>query len=217
MDNLISSKIDHKNIGLVKTLYQLRQDLDVYCLIAVNAGRMHQKNIGKCFFGYVQQLSIISIALGICKIFENETRNELNSISGVLRHIINTASSKLNHKKLDEFIQKYDGSSNNNDTISALSSTVTGFVKKYNKELEAFKTFRDKKVAHSEYRFETDSLPSFDVMEKLFNFGLDFYSLVSENLVRVVPCNLNAKRNVKFDLKGILEKLGLEEIKMEMK
>ncbi len=76
MDNLVGSKIDHKNIGLVKTLHQLRQELDVYCLISVNASRMNQENIGKYFFGHLQQLSIVSVALSICKIFEKETRNE---------------------------------------------------------------------------------------------------------------------------------------------
>ncbi len=141
----------------------------------------------------------------------------MNSISGVLKHIVNEASLELNHTKLSEFIQKYDGQSNNNDIIPALSSTVAAFVSKYSKDLEKFKAFRDKKVAHSEYKFEPNDLPSFDIMERLFSFGFDFYALVSEDLVKVVPCDLNAKRNVKFDLKRIFEKLEYGEIKTEMK
>jgi hypothetical protein len=36
MNEMINSKTDQKNIGLLKNLWQLRQALDVYCLRAPN-------------------------------------------------------------------------------------------------------------------------------------------------------------------------------------
>ncbi len=215
MNELIETKMDHKNIGLLKTLYHLRQDLDVYCLVSVNAKKINQKNVWKSFFGHIQQLSMASIVLSICKIFENEKRNELNSISGVLRHVVNEVSLALDHTKLSKFIKKYNGPSDDKDTISALSSTVAGFVNRYSKELEAFKMSRDKMLVHSEYGFKPSDLPSFDVMEKLFDFGLAFYSLVSDAFIGVGSYDLNDVRRVKGSLKTIFNELGLEEIKTE--
>ena len=81
--------MDEKNIGLARILYELRQDLDIYCLISINAGKINEnkRGIGKIFFGHLQQLALRSIAVNICKIFEEEKGFELNSIPGVFRHI----------------------------------------------------------------------------------------------------------------------------------
>jgi len=53
-------------------------------------------------------------------------------------------------------------------------------------------------------------------MERLFDFGLDFYKLVSRAIVSVVPCDLNSDRKVKTSLKRMLQKLGCGEIKTDM-
>ncbi len=80
MNNLIDSPLDKKNIGLAKLLYELRQDLDIYCLISANADKIKGKGIGNAFFGHLQQLALRSIAVNICKIFEEEKGYQLNSI-----------------------------------------------------------------------------------------------------------------------------------------
>ena len=76
-------------------------------------------------------------------------------------------------------------------------------------------------VAHSEFGFNPNDLPSYDVMERLFGFGADFYMLVSSAFVStasvsVVPCDLNSNRKVKVGLKRVLHELGLTDIKTEM-
>ena len=58
-------------------------------------------------------------------------------------------------------------------------------------------------------------------MECLFNFGADFYMLVSAAFVStasvsVVPYDLNSNRRVKVGLKKLLHELGLKDIKTEM-
>ena len=87
--------------------------------------------------------------------------------------------------------------------------------------MDRFKTIRDKKIAHSEYGSNVDSVPSYDVMKHLFNFGSDFYMLISKAFVStasvsVVPCDLNSDRKVKVGLKRVLHELGLTDIKPEM-
>jgi len=217
---MINSKLDDKNIGLLKNLFWLRQELDVYCLIAANADSIAKKAVGKSFFWFLRRSCIDLIVLNICKIYESEGDHKLNSVSGVLKNITSEQLSALDSSHIDDFIRKYD-SPNKDESLSTLSSTVAGFKKKHKKELKRFTTFRNKVVAHSEFRFNPNDLPSYDVMERLFGFGADFYMLVSAAFVStasvsVVPCNLNSDRKVKVGLKKVLEKLGLPDIKTEM-
>ena len=220
MNKLINTPIDQKNIGLAKLLFELRQDLDIYCLISVNAEKINERGIGKKFFGRIQQLAHISITLNICKIFEKEKekkkKHELNSIQGVLHHLIAEAPTELDDAKLRDFIQKYQGPSDQGNLISALQSTTHGFRDKCKVELGRFKEFRNKKAAHSEYNIPIDKLPSYDVMENLFFFGADFYNLISAGFVGVTPYDLRTGRRVKISLKRLLQELGLEAIKTEM-
>ena len=104
MNKLINTPIDQKNIGLAKLLYELRQDLDIYCLISVNAEKINERGIGKSFFGRLQQLALGSITLNICKIFEEEKGYELNSIRGVFGHLITEAPTAFRH--WGTFVQK---------------------------------------------------------------------------------------------------------------
>ena len=231
---MLNGKIDNINIGLLKSLYCLRLELDVYCLIAVNADSINKKGTGKSFWGFLQMSCIDLIALSICKIFECEKQNkqgkvkyELSSIDGVLRCLVNEKPSTLDSSLVCDFMCKYGHSPNEDELLSGLSSTIAGFKKKYQKELERFKTYRDKGVAHSEFKaahskLESNlGLPSYDVMERLFGFGADFYMLVSAAFVStasvsVVPCDLNSNRKVKVGLKKLLNELGLTDIKTEM-
>ncbi|HSB45613.1 MAG TPA: hypothetical protein VLD60_11410 [Nitrospira sp.] len=213
---LIGTPVDGKNIGLAKVLYGLRQDSDVYCLISVNAASIKERG-GGVFFGHIQMRAIESIVLCICKIFEDEKQYELESIRGVIRYLMTQPASCLDESKVKEFLLNYGCVSSADSLAGKLQNTVEVFRTKYKDELERFKTFRDKKAAHSEYGVIIDSLPSYDVMEKLFLFGADFYKLVSAAFVGVGPDNLETNRPVKVNLKNLLERLGLQSIQTDMK
>ena len=213
---MLNSEIDNKNIGLLKNLYWLRNELDVYCLISANAESINKKGAGKSFFGFLQGSCIDLIALSICKIYEYEKAYELNSVEGVLKHITDKQPSALDSSSVCDFICKYENHPNKDELLSGLSSTVAEFKKKYENELEWFKTDRNKRIAHSESRYNPNALPSYDVMERLFDFGADFYMLVSRAFISVVPCDLNSNRKVKVGLKKILQEHGLTDIKTEL-
>lgn len=217
MNKLIDTPIDQKNIGLAKLLYELRQDLDIYCLISANADKINERGIGKSFFGHLQQLAFRSITLNICKIFEEEKGYELNSVQGVFRNLTTETPAPLDDSKLKIFILKYQGPSDFGNPISALQLTIEGFRDKLKGEIDRFKAFRDKKVAHSEYDIAIETLPSYDVMESLFSFGADFYELISAAFVGVSPFDFRTERKVKVGLKRLLQELGLEAIKTDMK
>jgi len=218
MPGLIDTPIDEKNIGLGRLLYELRQDLDIYCLISVNAKEINKRKIANTFFWHVQRLALSSIALNICKIFEGQKRGyELNSIRGILQHLVTLPSIAFDDVQLRNFIWRYHGPSDFESPISALQSTIDGFRDEHKVELDRFKTFRDKRAAHSEYGFASGTLPSCGVMEELFDFGADFYGLISAAFVRdVVPYDFKTGRKAKVSLKRLLQELGLEAIKTEM-
>lgn len=222
MSHLIDTKIDDKNIGLLKNLWRLRQALDVYCLIAANGDGLSKRGGGKNFFYFLRTAFVQLIAIDICKIYEKESRKrktvryELNSIDGVLGSFAGVKANVLEAGRITSFVRKYGNGQGEDETVLALSLAVDDFEAKYHAQLMRFKTFRDKWAAHSEYKFNPEDLPSYDIMERLFNFGMDFYMLVSRAFTGAGPLNLNDDRRVKASLKGILKALGLEEIRNEM-
>ena len=219
---MLNGKIDNKNIGLLKNIYWLRQELDVYCLICANQDSIYKRGVGRSFFlRLLRKTCVDLIALSICKIYEYEKNYELNSIEGLLKNLVDEQSPVSDSSRIDDFVNKYGYSPNEGESLSALTSTIACFKQKYQKELDRFKTIRDKKIAHSEYGSNVDSVPSYDVMKHLFNFGSDFYMLISRAIVStasvsVVPCDLNYDRKVKVGLKRVLHELGLTDIKSEM-
>jgi hypothetical protein len=223
MNEMINSKVDNKNIGLVKNLWGLRQALDVYCLVTTNGHAISRKGLGS-FFSFLQASCIRLVALDICKIFEDEKRGkrgkakyELNSIDGVLRSLADGKPRVLDSPKVSSFVSKYSNARGEDGTLLALSLTVEDFKTKYQKELKMFKTFRDKSGAHGEFGFDLRDLPSYDIMEQLFDFGWEFYSIISEAFISVGPCNLESSRQVRASMKRLLSELGLGDIKTEMK
>lgn len=220
---MINTKVDFKNIGLAKTIFSLRQDLDVYELIYANQKELCELGGGKSYFLYAKRSAVNSIAIQICKIYEMEKKNkkgevtyELNSIDGVMKNITNNLSKEIDRKPIYEFIKKYSNSPKELDSRSGLLSTINEF-KIINKEsINRFKTCRDKVIAHSEHGFELKNLPSYEVMEQLFNFAHDFYQTISNSFVGVWPYDMNTNRKVKVALKRILSNHGLKEIKNEL-
>lgn len=215
MESLLGEALDQRNIGLVKLLYALRQDLDIFCLISCNGDKLNHVT-GKTFFGHLQQLTLGHIALSLCKIYEEEKGYDLNSIDGVIRQLTKESNINLDSEKLKGFLLKYNGPTNERDQVSALKSTTSTFREGFSAELVEFKTFRDKMIAHAEYGITLDPLPSFDIMENLFFFGADFYELVSSVFLVVSPVPVKEDRKVKASLKNIFRKIGLSEIKDDM-
>ena len=222
MEALLGSSIDKKNIGLAKILFSLRHDLDIHCLIGVNAEELNQTHPGKFFLGHVAMRVLESIVLAICKVYENEKGYELNSIQGVLNSLLQKQPREsIDESSVRDFVRRYGGPFEETNFLDALQVTINEFKKTYSAELNRFKTVRDKGIAHSEYqaviRSKPDSfIPSFDVMEKLFVFGADFYAVVSNSFVECVPDDLKNRREIKRDFQKLLKVMGIQNIKTEM-
>jgi hypothetical protein len=70
LEELLGSSIDRKNIELAKTLFSLRHDLDIHCLIGVNASQINRNRVGKLFLGHLSMRVLESIVLAICKVMK---------------------------------------------------------------------------------------------------------------------------------------------------
>jgi len=86
------------SVGLVshepaKILFSLRHDLDIHCLIGVNASEINKNRLGRFVFGHLAMRVLESIVLAICKVYEDEKRFELNSIQSVLNSLSQKAPS----------------------------------------------------------------------------------------------------------------------------
>jgi hypothetical protein len=207
----LGGPIDFKNIGLAKLLYKLRQHLDVYCLVAVNQDKLNA--ISGSFFGHLRQTEIDAICLSICKIYEMERRFPLNSIPGVCQLFLLEDAKADGESAVRAFVAKYKGPSGHSAGI-AVKLTAKRFLEERRGDLNRFKEFRDKQVAHSEYKIEIPSLPSYATMEKFFEFGADFYTLVSEAFLGIGAAEL--RRDAKVGFEHVLRKLGLSDLRTEM-
>lgn len=219
---MFDSDADKKDIGLAKNLVHLRQTLDVYGLTRANGVAIRKAGLANNFFSFLLQSCVVLITLDLCKIYECEKRDkqegaeyELNSIEGVLESLAARNPAVLDASRIDVFVQKYGDGLAGDCTLQALQCSVKTFWAKYQKELNRFKVFRNKWAAHSEFEFRPEDLPSYDVMERLFDFGRDFYVLVSESFFSVGPHNVNGDTGVKAGLARLLEGIGIEEVKRE--
>ena len=221
MNEMLGSTTDLKNIGVAEDLWRLRQALDVYCLISANCEAIKKVGVGQSFFGFLQISCVRLIILYIGRVFEKETldkqgavKYELNSIDGVLSAIDNEKARVLKPDSIRAFAQKY-GSGSDEDGLAAILAVVKTF-REQNYEASGFKTLRDKWVAHHESGFTSPYGPSYDHMERMCDFGKDLFELVSRAFLRTSPADLNRDRQVKRSLKGMLQRLGCEEIKTDM-
>lgn len=90
---MLGTKTDKKNIELIKLVAQLRDHIDIHRIIGLNVDSLRNSDISNAFIGYLQKAAQESLAIYFCKIFESSTRNELNSISGIIDSLPPTARS----------------------------------------------------------------------------------------------------------------------------
>lgn len=184
--------LDHKNVALSKLIFRLRQSLDVYRIIGLNAqaaARESGQNVSQAFFGYVQVVAFDSVVLGISKIFEwqNPKGHKLNSISGVVALLERHPHTALEKKAVERFGQRFGNTAECVDPTSFLRETIKAFKEGHKSALEIIEQHRHSHVAHSEFDYKIESLPSLDQFEIFFEFALEFYRMISESFVEVGP------------------------------
>jgi predicted DNA-binding mobile mystery protein A len=185
-------KTDGKNVGLAKQIYWLRQNLELYELVTVNAGKIKEVGASEALFAHIQRLAMEAIAVSLCKIYEREGRNELNSINGVINALPGQGPyTDVQRKAAERFAARHGIRRTCSNPREFLTEVFDRFIESHAAGFLSLKTFRDKFVGHSEHNFELGTLPSFDEFESLYGFAYDLYQLISDSFLDVGPALMN--------------------------
>lgn len=207
-------KIDLKNIELLKLINQLRDHIDIERIVGLNADQINDNGISKTFFGYLQKSAQESLALYLCKIFEQQkSRNELNSISGIINSLSSDSISQSQKTDLSAFGNRHGNHDNPADAKSSLNQTLELFSRNHSTTLSRLKTFRDQIGAHSDAKANRNDLPSHAEFESLYEFSYDFYKLISRSIINVYPALIPRKAGP--DLMETLKSIGLSNPKID--
>jgi predicted DNA-binding mobile mystery protein A len=204
-----TEEVDSKNIGLAKQLYWLRQNLSLYELVSVNAGKIKDAGASDALFGHIQRLALEAIVVTLCKIYEREKSSDLNSIDGVLNALANTGYTDAQRLAAERFARRQGMPRASDNPKEFLHGLVTVFLSGHASTFTALRRFRDKFAAHSEHGFELETLPSFDDFEALYQFAYDFYFLVSDSFLEIGPALMSIP--VSNGFRRLLTQIGVKD------
>jgi hypothetical protein len=210
-----NTKADNKNIALAKRVLQLRNDIDLHRLIGLNLKALKKSDISNSLLGHIQNLAHGSIAICICKIYEDPKRNDLDSIPAIIDSLPTLKLTVEKQRKLIEFGTRYGNSSQLVEPKSYLQGTFGLFVGIHSVALLRIKKYRDKIGAHSESKAKITSLPSHEEFEAFFSFAKDFYEIVSEVIIGVGPAKFG--RQVGNGFFKLMKSMGIDEPLFESK
>ncbi|MBW2637984.1 MAG: hypothetical protein JRC86_10780, partial [Deltaproteobacteria bacterium] len=105
------TKTDKKNIALAKQVLQLRHNIDLDRIIGLNLKALKKSDINNSLLGHIQNLAHGSIAVSICKIYEDHNRNELDSIHSIIESLPELKLTDEQKEELTEFGMRYGNSS----------------------------------------------------------------------------------------------------------
>jgi len=201
------AKTDARNVELVKLLAQLRDHIDVERIIGLNAEALRDSGISNAFLGYLQKSALEAVAIYLCKIFESSTRNELNSISGIIESLPQSSLTEEQKREFFAFGRKYGNPAAPLEAKPYLEETLHRFIELHRESLNRLKEFRDTIGAHSDAKAAISSLPSHAEFEALFEFADDFHQLVSRSINGVGPAAVPQK--VGRGLVRLMESMGV--------
>jgi hypothetical protein len=213
-------KLDDKLIELSKNLFEIKANLDLYKILRINAPEIGAIGRGKYFFAHMRKLCLDSYILGICKVFEIEKDRELNSLPSILKTVKHYKPQ--NERPLLDFINEHrdllgeQKEITENNLLADVGKIYDMFCRKYFVD-DKIKKVRDKVVAHSEYMEDVmrpKDIQSYDLLEKFLFFAIDIYSAI-HRAYGIVPHPLKNDKSVVSSMCGVLEKLGVNNIKIK--
>lgn len=210
---MLGSKTDKKNIELIKLVAQLRDHIDIHRIIGLNVDSLRNSDISNAFIGYLQKAAQESLSIYFCKIFESSTRNELNSISGIIDSLSPTALVLGQRSALLAFGKKYGNDMEPTEAKSHLKETFGLFCCIHSGTLDRLKEFRDTIGAHGDSKAALDSLPSHAEFETLYSFAADFYGFISRFIINAGPAMV--PRQAGKGLVKLMESMGVKAPKFD--
>ncbi len=201
-------KVDAKNVELLKLIAQLRDHIDIHRVIGLNLRSLRESEMSAALIGYLQKSAHEALAIYICKIFESSTRNELNSIPGIIESLPRLSLSDEQKITFAAFGKTYGNHAPPSEAVSYLRGTFGLFSGIHSESLRRLKLFRDTIGAHSDSKAAIKSLPSHAEFESLFSFANDFYQLVAGSINGGGPAMI--PRKVGHGFTTLIKSLGVQ-------
>jgi len=205
--------LDRKNVKLGSLIYRLRQAIDVLRVIGLNvngAKRIGGHIISIKFLWFVRLLTLESIPLTICKIFDRENLTKgwkRNSIYGVMARLTKHRYTPIQAKNVERFGRKFGNVNPCSNPTAFLNQTIELFTAAHKDAFVCMRKFRNEHAAHSEFGAKRENLPSIDEFEAIFDFSAEFYKLIGAGILDIGPASFPPDAGM--GLWRMLKNLGL--------
>jgi len=198
--------LDRANVELAKELFAIKSSLDIYGLVGLNADRIQS---GKTFFGHIQHLSLLHVALGLAKVFERPKEHQLCSISGI--YCLATQIPIQDVSALRSFASAY-GVEPTGDWVRDVSAVLTTQRPMLRKHLRKVYRARNTRIAHLQQDAPRRDLPSIAAFEELLAFAVAFHAFINEGFLAASPHPILRDRQVANSFTRLLGATGLENV-----
>ena len=182
--------------------------LDIYKIIGLNASAL---NVAKTFYGHLQRMSHLHLAMSLAKIYERETSHPLCSIAGICRLV--AERQVRNRSALDALARKY-GVEPTCDWQCDLKIVRKRQGAKLRKPISAIRKIRNTRLAHLAAGPTTDVAPSIAAFEDLLEFPIDLYALLRDGFEGISTHKILQDNRLANSLTKILNLSGVENVEL---
>ena len=207
-DVKVKGRLSQATDTLAEELLFIKSSLASYCVIGLNASKIES---GKLIFGHLQRLCLLSVALGLAKVFEREKErgNELCSVSGVLRlakmipiediTALHTFAATYGVEPQASWVSEID------EVFAKQRSTIARHMQRVTKA-------RNTRIAHLQQAAPIDNLPSISAFEELLDFAVGFHAFVSLAFLRTGAHPILTDRRISTSLSAVLRLAGVDDV-----
>lgn len=205
-----SESLDNANIRLYQELALIKASLDIYKLIGLNASLINANPKIKSYFGTVSNQSLSTIVLGLEKIFERESTDDMRlcSVRGILRLAKESGHPNVSS---NSFATKY-GVNPTANWVDDIDSVLAKQRPVFRKHLAATSKYRNERLAHSaQVVSDNYQLPSITAFEQLLEFVDDFRTFINSEFLGVASGAILDYNVTCVSFLNLLRELGIRE------
>jgi len=198
-------RLDATNVQLGKELWLIHSSLAIYRVIGLNAQAIPR---GDGFFGFVQNQSLSTVALGLGKVFEREQPDgyELGSVGGVFR--LAKVVDVQDRSAAAGFVAHY-GVTPSADWVRDVDQVFFTQRSRIATHMGAIDRVRNTRLAHIQQLAPEGNLPSIAAFEELLSFAFGFHSFINDAFLSVHSHPTLTDRQVETGLLGVLKMIGV--------
>lgn len=201
-------ELDEANIELSKSIMNIHNSVAVYSIIGLNAKRIE---MGRSFFGFVQQQQVEFIAIGFSKIFEQEKTYRLNSIPSILRFIEHNGIVPTDPHAVSEYLGQWKDEKGEH-WIHDLKRMCDNQYSKYKSEMRRIKEARNTHIAHSQAGTPRKDLPSIAVFQELLALAFGFHDFINSAFINTHSHPILTDTRMQTSLINVLRAIGVSDV-----